>query len=78
MRVELRVPVLGETMLSARVGRWHRAAGEAVGTDEPLVELITDKADVQLYAPAAGVLREIAAPAGETVAIGALLAVIEG
>jgi 2-oxoglutarate dehydrogenase E2 component (dihydrolipoamide succinyltransferase) len=74
---EIRVPTLGESVTEATIGRWFKAAGEAVAVDEPLVELETDKVTVEVPAPAAGVLSEIAAKNGDTVAVGALLGQIK-
>lgn len=73
MAGEIKVPALGESITSATVGRWLKKAGDAVARDEPLVELETDKVTVEVPAPAAGVLREIAAEAGAEVAVGAVL-----
>jgi len=70
---EIRVPTLGESVTEATIGRWFKQAGEAVAVDEPLVELETDKVTIEVPAPAAGVLAEIAAQDGETVEVGALL-----
>src|SRR5271154_4386737 len=69
---EIRVPTLGESVTEATIGKWFKKAGEAVAVDEPLVELETDKVTIEVPAPAAGVLSEIAAREGETVAVGAL------
>jgi 2-oxoglutarate dehydrogenase E2 component (dihydrolipoamide succinyltransferase) len=73
MATEIRVPTLGESITEATVGKWFKQPGEAVKADEPLVELETDKVTLEVNAPAAGVLSEIAVPTGETVAVGALL-----
>src|SRR6185437_14713395 len=70
---EIRVPTLGESVTEATIGKWFKKAGDAVAVDEPLVELETDKVTIEVPAPAAGVLGEIAAKDGETVAVGALL-----
>src|ERR1700757_4300107 len=70
---EIRVPTLGESVTEATIGRWFKKAGDPVAVDEPLVELETDKVTIEVPAPAAGVLGEIAAKDGETVAVGALL-----
>jgi 2-oxoglutarate dehydrogenase E2 component (dihydrolipoamide succinyltransferase) len=70
---EIRVPTLGESVTEATIGRWFKQPGEPVAVDEPLVELETDKVTIEVPAPAAGVLAEIAAKDGETVAPGALL-----
>jgi 2-oxoglutarate dehydrogenase E2 component (dihydrolipoamide succinyltransferase) len=73
---DIRVPTLGESVAEATVGRWLKKAGEAVRADEILAELETDKVTLEVNAPAAGVLAEIAAKEGETVAPGALLGTI--
>ncbi|HTK13023.1 MAG TPA: 2-oxoglutarate dehydrogenase complex dihydrolipoyllysine-residue succinyltransferase [Xanthobacteraceae bacterium] len=74
---EIRVPTLGESVTEATIGRWFKKPGEAVAVDEPLVELETDKVTIEVPAPAAGTLSEVAAKDGETVAVGALLGQIE-
>ncbi len=73
---EIRVPTLGKSVTEATIGRWFKKAGEAVAVDEPLVELETDKVTIEVPAPSAGVLGEIAAKDGDTVAVGALLGMI--
>ncbi len=73
MTIEIKVPVLGESITEATVGRWFKKPGEAVKADEPLVELETDKVTIEVPAPASGVLGDILAAQGVTVAIGALL-----
>jgi 2-oxoglutarate dehydrogenase E2 component (dihydrolipoamide succinyltransferase) len=70
---EIRVPTLGESVTEATIGKWFKQPGDPVAVDEPLVELETDKVTIEVPAPAAGVLGEIAAKDGETVAVGALL-----
>jgi 2-oxoglutarate dehydrogenase E2 component (dihydrolipoamide succinyltransferase) len=74
---EIRVPTLGESVTEATIGRWFKKAGDAVAVDEPLVELETDKVTIEVPAPSAGTLSEIAAKDGETVAVGALLGQIK-
>jgi 2-oxoglutarate dehydrogenase E2 component (dihydrolipoamide succinyltransferase) len=79
MATEIRVPVLGESIVEATVGQWFKKAGDAVNAAEPLVELETDKVTVEVPAPASGTLSEIKVKPGETVAVGALLgAIAEG
>src|SRR5919106_1348785 len=70
---DIRVPALGESVTEATIGKWFKRPGDAVAVDEPVVELETDKVTIEVPAPAAGVLGEIAAKDGETVAVGALL-----
>lgn len=73
---EIRVPQLGESVTEATVATWFKKPGDAVQVDEMLCELETDKVTVEVPAPAAGVLSEIAAEEGATVAVGALLGTI--
>src|SRR5215472_7793507 len=70
---DIRVPTLGESVTEATIGKWFKQPGDRVAVDEPLVELETDKVTIEVPAPAAGVLSEIAVKNGETVAVGALL-----
>src|SRR4051812_50123418 len=74
---EIRVPTLGESVTEATIGKWFKKPGDPVSVDEPLVELETDKVTIEVPAPAAGTLAEIAAKDGETVAVGALLGAIK-
>jgi 2-oxoglutarate dehydrogenase E2 component (dihydrolipoamide succinyltransferase) len=74
---EIRVPTLGESVTEATIGKWFKKPGEAVAVDEPLVELETDKVTIEVPAPAAGVLGDIEAKDGDTVAVGALLGQIK-
>ena len=77
MAKEIRVPALGESVTEATIAKWFKKEGEAVKVDEPLVELETDKVTVEVPAPASGKLASIAAAAGTTVNVGALLGAIE-
>ena len=77
MATEIRVPTLGESVTEAIVGQWFKKPGEAVNVDEPLVELETDKVTVEVPAPAAGVMQQIAAEEGATVEVGAVLGAID-
>src|SRR5271167_3137900 len=74
---DIRVPTLGESVTEATIGKWFKKPGDAVVVDEPLVELETDKVTIEVPAPAAGVLSEIAAKDGETVGVGAVLGQIK-
>jgi 2-oxoglutarate dehydrogenase E2 component (dihydrolipoamide succinyltransferase) len=78
MATEIKVPTLGESVTTATVARWLKKAGEAVAADEPLVELETDKVTVEVNAPEAGTLGDIAAEEGAEVEVGALLATMGG
>jgi len=70
---DIRVPTLGESVTEATVGKWFKQPGDAVAVDEPLVELETDKVTLEVPAPAAGVLSDVAVQEGATVAVGAIL-----
>ena len=76
MATEIRVPTLGESVTEATIGKWFKKVGDTIAADEPLVELETDKVTIEVPAPAAGTLAEIAAKDGETVGVGALLGLI--
>ncbi|MFL5220283.1 MAG: 2-oxoglutarate dehydrogenase complex dihydrolipoyllysine-residue succinyltransferase [Microvirga sp.] len=79
MATDIRVPTLGESVTEATIGRWFKKPGEPVKADEPLVELETDKVTLEVNAPTAGVLGDIVAKDGATVAPGAVLgSIVEG
>ncbi|WP_300584625.1 2-oxoglutarate dehydrogenase complex dihydrolipoyllysine-residue succinyltransferase [Marivita sp.] len=76
--VDVMVPTLGESVSEATVSTWFKKVGDTVAQDEMLCELETDKVSVEVPAPAAGVLSEILAAEGATVAAGGKLGVIGG
>ncbi len=76
--VEVMVPTLGESVSEATVSTWFKQVGDSVQQDEMLCELETDKVSVEVPAPASGVLTEIVAAEGTTVAAGGKLAVMGG
>jgi len=76
MPTPVRLPNLGAEATEARVAAWLKAVGDAVALGEPIAEIETEKATVELESPAAGTLVEILVPAGEEAPIGATLAVI--
>jgi 2-oxoglutarate dehydrogenase E2 component (dihydrolipoamide succinyltransferase) len=77
MPVEVRVPVLGESVVEATVGAWLKHEGEAVEAGEPIVQLETEKVNVDVSADQAGVLSALAAHEGDTVHPGDVLATID-
>ncbi|MBS0570033.1 MAG: 2-oxoglutarate dehydrogenase complex dihydrolipoyllysine-residue succinyltransferase [Proteobacteria bacterium] len=77
MALEVKVPVLPESVSDATIASWHRKPGDTIRRDENLVDLETDKVVLEVPAPADGVLKEIKQPTGATVTSGQLLAVIE-
>ena len=77
MAEKITVPTLGESVTEATVSKWLKSQGEKVTTDEPLVELETDKVNVEVPSPTNGVLGSIAVKEGETVNVGALLGTVD-
>ena len=77
MAIEVKVPVLPESVSDATIATWHKKAGDAVKRDENLVDLETDKVVLEVPAPADGVLKEIRRQSGETVNSQEIIAVIE-
>jgi len=75
--MDILMPQLGETVSEGTVGRWYKAVGDAVASGEPLFEIETDKASMDVEATAAGVLTQINVQAGETVAVGVPVAILE-
>jgi len=71
--VEILVPAMGESVTEGLVAQWLKQPGDAVGQDEPIVEVETDKVTLEVNAPAAGVLEKILAEEGATVEVGAVL-----
>jgi 2-oxoglutarate dehydrogenase E2 component (dihydrolipoamide succinyltransferase) len=77
MTVEVKVPEIGESITEVYIGAWAKSEGEAVEQDEPLVELESEKATLDLPAPADGVLAKIVKQSGETAQVGDVIAMIE-
>ena len=73
---EIKLPQLGETVTEGTITRWFKKVGDTVVADEPLFEVSTDKVDTEVPAPSAGVLLEIRAQEGDTVPVGAVIAVV--
>ena len=76
MSEKIVVPTLGESVTEATVAKWLKNTGDKVSSDEPVVELETDKVNVEVPSPSNGVLENISAKEGETVNVGALLGLI--
>ena len=77
MAEKITVPTLGESVTEATVSKWLKSQGEKVSVDEPLVELETDKVNVEVPSPTNGVLGSIVVKEGETVNVGSLLGTID-
>jgi 2-oxoglutarate dehydrogenase E2 component (dihydrolipoamide succinyltransferase) len=78
MAEKITVPTLGESVTEATVSKWLKSQGENVIADEPIVELETDKVNVEVPSPSNGVLNNIVVKEGETVNVGSLLGTIVG
>ena len=76
MSEKIEVPVLGESITEATVAKWLKNTGDAVEADEPIVELETDKVNLEVPSPITGVLTEITAKDGSVVEVGALLGLV--
>src|SRR5687768_12560197 len=76
MATQVVMPKLSPTMEEGQLSRWLKNEGDKVGVGEPLAEIDTDKATMEAQALASGVLRKILVPAGETVPLGAIIAII--
>jgi 2-oxoglutarate dehydrogenase E2 component (dihydrolipoamide succinyltransferase) len=74
MAVDVVMPQMGESIAEGTISRWIKKVGEKVNRDEPLLEISTDKVDAEIPSPAAGVLVEILAKEGETVAVNSVVA----
>ena len=78
MATEVKVPVLGESITEATVGEWLKNPGDPVRVDEPIASLETDKVSVEVPSPVAGVMGEQIVKVGDTVEVGAVIAIIAG
>jgi 2-oxoglutarate dehydrogenase E2 component (dihydrolipoamide succinyltransferase) len=77
MALSLKVPALGESVREATLGTWKRKEGDRVEADEPLVEVESEKATLEVPSPGTGVLKKILRNAGDTVAVGEIIAEID-
>ena len=77
MAIEVKVPTLGESITEGTLAEWLKQPGEAVAEDEAIASLETDKVSVEVPSPVAGVIGEHKVAAGDTVAVGAVIATIE-
>src|SRR5690606_39041644 len=77
MASEVKVPTLGESVTEATIGEWLKKPGDQVKLDEPIASLETDKVAIEVPAPVAGVMGEQKVAVGDTVEVGAVIALIE-
>ena len=73
---DVTLPQLGETVTEGTITRWFKKVGDTIAADEPLFEVSTDKVDTEVPSPVAGVVTEIRAAEGDTVPVGAVIAVV--
>src|SRR5260221_4509007 len=77
MSIEVMMPQMGESVVEGTVTKWLVKEGDRVQEDQPLCEISTDKVDTEIPSPGAGVIAKLIAAEGETLPVGAPLAVIE-
>ena len=77
MAIELKVPSVGESIKEVIIGTWMKNVGDAVETDEPVVEIDSDKASQELGAPSRGTIQKLLKKEGETAAVGEVIAIID-
>src|SRR5262245_11033340 len=74
MATDVLMPQMGESIAEGTIVKWLKKVGDSVERDEPLLEISTDKVDAEIPSPAAGVLLEVLAKEGETIAVNAVIA----
>jgi 2-oxoglutarate dehydrogenase E2 component (dihydrolipoamide succinyltransferase) len=77
MALEIKVPVLGESVTEGTIGEWLKQPGDRVEVDEPIASLETDKVAIEVPSPVAGIIGELRAAVGDTVEVGAVIATVE-
>ena len=77
MALEFKLPDIGEGIAEGEIVKWIVKEGDAVKDDEPIVEVMTDKATVEITAPRAGSIAKILAAEGETIPVGSVIVVID-
>ncbi len=77
MKIDMIMPQMGESIVEGTILKWRKRSGEHVHKDEMILDISTDKVDSEIPSPAAGVLTEILAAEGKTVAVGSVIARIE-
>src|SRR5438105_8121389 len=73
MATDVVMPQMGESIAEGTIVRWIKKVGDTVDRDEPLFEISTDKVDAEIPSPVAGILTEISAKEGETVAVNSVV-----
>src|SRR5512132_3015478 len=76
-RYEFKLPDIGEGIAEAEIVAWHVKVGDTIAEDQQIADMMTDKATVEMEAPVAGKVVELAGEVGDQIPIGSVLAVIE-
>src|SRR5689334_9085756 len=76
MAIEFKLPDIGEGLTEGEITKWLVKEGDAVGADQPMVEVLTDKATVEITSPRAGTIQKILVPDGTKVPVGTVIVVI--
>src|SRR5262245_7168652 len=74
MAIDVLMPQMGESITEGTIVKWLKKVGDSVQRDEPLLEISTDKVDAEIPSPGAGVLLEVLAKEGDTIAVNAVIA----
>src|SRR5580698_10423328 len=77
MAVEVQMPQMGESVIEGTIAKWLVKEGDTVSEDQPLVEISTDKVDTEIPLPSAGTISQLVAEEGQTLPVGAVIALIE-
>ena len=77
MAIELKVPEVGESIAEVMIGAWKKGEGDAVALDDAIVEIESDKATVELPAPAGGTITKVLKGSGETAVVGEVIGYLE-
>src|SRR5579864_8689581 len=77
MAVEVQMPQMGESVVEGTIAKWLVKPGDTVAEDQPLVEISTDKVDTEIPSPSAGTIAKLVAEEGQTLPVGAVIAIIE-
>ena len=77
MNVDIKVPILGESIVEGTLARWHKKVGDAIAAGEVIADLETDKVNIEVSASAAGVITALHKHEGDTVAVGELIASVD-
>ncbi|HLX36526.1 MAG TPA: biotin/lipoyl-containing protein, partial [Candidatus Binataceae bacterium] len=77
MPIEVQMPQMGESVVEGTIAKWLVKPGDVVTEDQPLVEISTDKVDTEIPSPSAGTIAKLVAEEGQTLPVGAVIAIIE-